>query len=107
MEVRWRLFARDVLSLLIDDTGEFYFGRPQRRVRALRLLGVVVHKARREKVNGTTAAAVVGGGDGRGMGGNKQARGGGGGGCSGGGDSTVEGDFGLICIGGFEVQSRG
>eukprot|EP00752_Nemacystus_decipiens_P002265 g2146.t1 len=44
MEVRWRLFARDVLSLLADDAGGFRFGRPPRPVRGLRLLGVVVHR---------------------------------------------------------------
>lgn len=42
MEVRWRLFARDVLSM----TSSFEFGRPLRPVRGLRLLGVVVHRSR-------------------------------------------------------------
>lgn len=46
MEVRWRLFARDVLSMPTDDDGEFLFGRPPRPVRGLRLLGVVVHRFR-------------------------------------------------------------
>ncbi|CAM9645685.1 unnamed protein product, partial [Sphacelaria rigidula] len=42
MEVRWRLFARDVLSM----TSSFEFGRPLRTVRGLRLLGVVVHRSK-------------------------------------------------------------
>ncbi|CAN0357798.1 unnamed protein product, partial [Laminaria digitata] len=46
MEVRWRLFARDVLSMPAGDDGEFLFGRPPRPVRGLRLLGVVVHRSR-------------------------------------------------------------
>lgn len=46
MEVRWRLFAREVLAMPADDAGEFFFGKPPRHVRGLRLLGVVVRRSR-------------------------------------------------------------
>ena len=46
MEVRWRLFAREILSMPADDSGCFLFGRPLRPVRGLRFLGLVVHKSR-------------------------------------------------------------
>ncbi|CAM9255531.1 unnamed protein product, partial [Scytosiphon promiscuus] len=98
MEVRWRLFARDVLSLLADDAGEFYFGRPPRPVRGLRLLGVVVHRARRAKSKSTAVAAVVSFGDGCGLVGDTHASRGGGSGCSSDGGSAMEGDFGLVGI---------
>lgn len=100
MEVRWRLFARDVLSLVPDDAGVLYFGRPPRPVRGLRLLGVVVHRARRAKPDSTPGAAVDVSGDGRDFGENTRMTGGGGRQSSGSGGSAVaEGDFGLVSIG--------
>lgn len=46
MGVRWRLFARDVISMKEDITGIFQFGSPPRAVRGLRLLGFVVYRCR-------------------------------------------------------------
>ncbi|CAM9496938.1 unnamed protein product [Ectocarpus sp. 4 AP-2014] len=94
MEVRWRLFARDVLSLLPDDSGEFRFGRPLRPVRGLRLLGIVVHRARAE----SSRLRAAGSGS---SGGKKRARGGsgyGGGGERASDDSAMDGEFGLLGI---------
>ncbi|CAM9987739.1 unnamed protein product [Pylaiella littoralis] len=60
MDVRWRLFARDVLSLRADESsGELCFGRPPRPVRGLRLLGVVVHRAQRPML--TPSSLIPGG----------------------------------------------
>ncbi|CAN0417250.1 unnamed protein product, partial [Ectocarpus fasciculatus] len=102
MEVRWRLFARDVLSLLPDDAGEFRFGRPLRPVRGLRLLGIVVHRARADTSMHSSSrqrgAAAAGSGS---SGGKKRARGGSG--CDGGGerasdDGAMDTEFGLLAI---------
>lgn len=47
MEVRWRLFARDVLSMPAHaHSSTFLFGRPLRPVLGLRLLGVIVYRSR-------------------------------------------------------------
>lgn len=95
MEVRWRLFARDVLSLLPDDSGEFRFGRPSRPVRGLRLLGIVVHRARADSSRLRSAGSGSSGGK-------KRARGGsgyGGGGERDNDDSAMDGEFGLLGIG--------
>lgn len=103
MEVRWRLFARDVLSLLADDGGEFRFGRPPRPVRGLRLLGVVVHQERggtsateassRRRAEEARAGGVMGNGK-------KRGRVTGGGEDSSGDGSLVDREFGLLGIGG-------
>lgn len=102
MEVRWRLFARDVLSLLADDAGEFRFGIPPRPVRGLRLLGVVV----RREGGGISAVTdsrqaeeardkgVLGSGK-------KRDRGASSGDNSSGDGGLVEGEFGLLGIGEF------
>eukprot|EP00903_Cladosiphon_okamuranus_P010224 g9683.t1 len=101
MEVRWRLFARDVLSLLANDAGEYRFGRPPRPVRGLRLLGVVVHRERggtsgtedgsRRHEEKAKAGSAVGNGKrrGRGTGGVEDASGD---------ESLVEAEFGLLRI---------
>lgn len=108
MEVRWRLFARDVLSLLADDAGEFLFGRPPRPVRGLRLLGVVVHReggggtfapdSRRPEEEEAGTEGVTGNGEKRGKTG--------GGDESSGDGSLVEGEFGVLGIGECSIQHQ-
>lgn len=95
MEVRWRLFARDVLSLRPDDAGEFRFGRPLRPIRGLRLLGTVVHRTRAD----SSRLRAAGSGS---SGGKKRARGGSGYGSGGeraSDDSAMDREFGLLGIG--------
>lgn len=115
MEVRWRLFARDVLSLLADDDGEFRFGRPPRPVRGLRVLGVAVLKARSGAASATdpyprpasaSAAAITTGSAGDARNGKKRARGGADGGYCGGDGNAVEGECGLVGIGESRVGRK-
>lgn len=107
MEVRWRLFARDVLSLLADDAGDFRFGRPPRPVRGLRMLGLVVHRAgcgtfATDSSRRAEAARAEGAtGNGR-----KRGRGTGGGDDSSGDGSLMEGEFGLLGIGESTEQEQ-
>lgn len=99
MEVRWRLFARDVLSLLADDAGDFRFGRPPRPVRGLRLLGVVVYREGGTFGTDSRRAAEEARAEGVTSNGRKRGRGSGGGDDSRGDGSLVEGEFGLLGIG--------
>lgn len=102
MEVRWRLFARDVLSLLADDAGGFRFGRPPRPVRGLRLLGVVVHRegGGTFAMGSSSRRAEAARAEGAMSNGRKRGRVSGGGGDDSSGDgSLMEGEFGLLGIG--------
>lgn len=99
MEVRWRLFARDVLSMLSDDAGDFRFGRPPRPVRGLRLLGVVVYRhVGRTFATGSQRAEEARPEIVPGNGKNKSRGTGSDDVCSGDG-SLMEGEFGLLGIG--------
>ena len=99
MEVRWRLFARDVLSMTLDDDGGFMFGRPPRPVRGLRVLGVVVHRSSsRSLLDLDKGAAGRTGGDRGGGGSGGGDGGGGGGGASDGGDGMHD-EYGSLAIG--------
>lgn len=46
MDVRWRLFSRDILSMNYDGNVGFVFGRPLRPVKGLRFFGMVIRKSR-------------------------------------------------------------
>lgn len=98
MEVRWRLFARDIVSMAAGDDGEFLFGRPPRPVRGLRFFGAVVHRSRAASLLDETGAAAVEQGAGRGFPaghtvGNTD------GGCDGSGGGKVDLEFGLLGVG--------
>lgn len=86
MEVRWRLFARDILSMTIDGNMRFIFGRPLRPVKGLRFFGMVVRKSRPNFAQRILSGHET-------LQGQVQPTGG----CF---VDTMDGDFGLLTVGG-------